>query len=529
MSFDRPTRNLLSTVVGKIRERLKTGVMDELRRLGFQDDGAVLDLHGIGGLTEQERAAGADLRALLAHLTTAERGADGAGARGRGEREAAQAAYDRMAREIGFTTLNRLTTLRMAEERGLIVQSVGAGLASSGFQIYERVTNGALGSRHDTYRAYLECLYDETARDLPALFDRADPHSRIFPGERCLEDVLALLNAPNLAHLWKEDETIGWIYQYYNDPDERKKMRESQAPRTSRELAVRNQFFTPRYVVEFLTDNTLGRTWYEMRQGNTQLKEQCRYLVRRYDEVFLSRITSPDQEYFAEATVTAAKVLQEGTEATFPPFTADWESVQRLVELAHCVNGYTRHPFEDLLDGEWWPVTMKARMAEADDLDSFTTQDILDVLFADVRADRFTQGGRLDQDEMFIRLGNETRRRALIARRDDLSQQELLRQPVFIPYRAPKDPRDLKILDPACGSGHFLLYAFDLLTTIYEEAWAWDAAPRSEATRATLRADYPDLETLRRAVPALILAHNPGPFNCRGWTGKGGHGVRSPH
>ena len=62
---------------------------------------------------------------------------------------------------------------------------------------------------------------------------------------------------------------------------------ESQAPRNSRELAVRNQFFTPRYVVQFLTDNTLGRTWYEMRQGKTALVEKCRYLVRRSVEVFL--------------------------------------------------------------------------------------------------------------------------------------------------------------------------------------------------------------------------------------------------
>ena len=31
------------------------------------------------------------------------------------------------------------------------------------------------------------------------------------------------------------------------------------APRNSRELAVRNQFFTPRYVVDFLVQNTLGR------------------------------------------------------------------------------------------------------------------------------------------------------------------------------------------------------------------------------------------------------------------------------
>ncbi len=32
-----------------------------------------------------------------------------------------------------------------------------------------------------------------------------------------------------------------------------------------------------------------------------------------------------------------------------------------------------------------------------------------------------------------------------------------------------KDPRDIKMLDPACGSMHFGLYAFDLFERIYEE------------------------------------------------------------
>ena len=72
-----------------------------------------------------------------------------------------------------------------------------------------------------------------------------------------------------------------------------------------------------------------------------------------------------------------------------------------------------------------------------------------------------------------------------------------------------KDPRDLRILDPACGSGHFLLYCFDLLLMIYEEAWADEArAVRSSATGRTLRDDYPDLQSLMRAVPTLILEHN---------------------
>ena len=30
-------------------------------------------------------------------------------------------------------------------------------------------------------------------------------------------------------------------------------------------------------------------------------------------------------------------------------------------------------------------------------------------------------------------------------------------------------PEELKVIDPACGSGHMLTYAFDLLYAIYEE------------------------------------------------------------
>ena len=86
--------------------------------------------------------------------------------------------------------------------------------------------------------------------------------------------------------------------------------------------------------------------------------------------------------------------------------------------------------------------------------------------------------------------------------RDDLSHAELLKLPVQIPHRPKKDPREHKILDPACGSGHFLLYCFDLLLTIYEEAYADpDLGP-------ALQKDYPKLDDLRRDMPRLILAHN---------------------
>jgi hypothetical protein len=249
----------------------------------------------------------------------------------------------------------------------------------------------------DTYRCYLFSIFDEFALDLKVLFDRFSPQGRLFPRETVLLDLLKLLNDPELAHLWAEDETIGWVYQYFNSKEERKKMRdESAAPRNSRELAVRNQFFTPRYVVEFLTDNTLGRIWYEMTQGETGLKDFCRYLVRRPTEIFLK-------------TGEVAPVQAAGDE--------------------------------------------------------------------------------------------------------NLSQEELLRQPVYISHRPLKDPRIIRMLDPACGSMHFGLYSFDLYERIYEEAWelelrlGGDAFVR-EAGMKPLTETYPDKDAFLRDVPRLIIEHN---------------------
>ena len=140
-------------------------------------------------------------------------------------------------------------------------------------------------------------------------------------------------------------------------------------------------------MVEFLTDNTLGRIWYEMRKGDTKLKDQCRYMVRRPTEIFLE----------GRGTSRRRTLPRDGT-------------IFRKKNCSSC--------------------------------------------------------------------------------------------PVHIPHRPKKDPRELKILDPACGSGHFLLYCFDLLLTIYEEAYADpDLGP-------ALQKDYPKLEDLRRDVPRLILAHN---------------------
>ena len=369
MAFDTTTRNELQKVVGRARDLLVEEFMSQCQGIyGIQPDGSTLDVSALGHLSEEERTKAQLLRDRINHLA-----AGITGSRKKAE------AVARMIREQAFTVLNRLCALRMGEERDLVQECVRKGFESKGFRLYDQTASRLGGDTYSRYSLFLQLVFDVLAIDLGVLFDRFSLYGLLFPRENALKELLQQINTPALFHIWGEDEAIGWVYQYFNSEEERREMRKaSAAPRNSRELAVRNQFFTPRYVVEFLTDNTLGRLWYEMRKGDTILKDTCRYLVRRPNEVFL------------------------GKEEESSP--------------------------------------------------------------------------RLDQ--------------------------------IDVPHRSKKDPRDLKVLDPACGSGHFLLYAFDLLETIYREAWEDSDSPESEAAGSTLREDYASLDELQAAIPELILRWN---------------------
>ncbi|MEL7641061.1 MAG: BREX-1 system adenine-specific DNA-methyltransferase PglX [Solidesulfovibrio sp.] len=376
--MDKETRNRIQRATQAARALLE-------REYGEQLDG-VYDIRLDGTIaTEPGSHLDAEQRVLRTKLVAAVEHERAAGHR-------PAEAVAQYLRRVAFTTLNRFVALKMLEARGLVQECVSRFDQSAGFKEFTGLAPGLVQLPDHGYRLYIESLFDEIGREVQVLFDRRDPASLLWPRRQTLFDLLAIVNATELTVVWGEDETIGWVYQYFNSDEERRQMRAvSQMPRNSRELAVRNQFFTPRCVVQFLTDNTLGRIWYEMRQGETKLRDLA-YIVRRPNEVFL----------------------------------ADGEQANNQDESAD----------------------------------------------------------------------------------NDLSQEELLTKTVQVPLRIKKDPRDLKILDPACGSGHFLLYAFDLLERIYEESWSDHESPNSDATGQTIREDYQNLEDLRREAPKLIVEHN---------------------
>jgi hypothetical protein len=473
--MDKSLRNTLRNVVTQSRKLLEEAIGELLQgQFGIHADGKIEDADSMTHLSEEERQHREQLLVHLEHIQ----------ATGFKPKDAVV----QLVREIAFTHLNRLCAYKMMETRHLIREAVSRGVKSNGFKFYladhaEDEQLFSSGKQDIAYRHFLMWLGETLSEEIGVLFSPHDSASRLFPPYQVLERVLDLLNSEELRDIWTEDETIGWVYQYFTPKELRDQARkESQAPRNSYELAFRNQFYTPRYVVQFLTENTLGRTWYEMRQGNTRLKEQCSYLVRRWDEVFLAKADSPEVEQ-------AQRWLQ-GEDIPEPD----------LWPLAHTVNGYGRAGEFGEESSQW----MKERLPHLtpSGAKGLKTQELLDLSFLFCRYERFNEG-------MLDSLGREIavimdvlRERVRPPDRENRSQEELLRAPFFVPYRPKKDLREIRILDPACGSGHFLLYCFDLLEIIYEEAY------EDPELGPNLQKDYATLADLKKAIPGLILVHN---------------------
>lgn len=193
----------------------------------------------------------------------------------RSEGETEQAAVERLIREAAFTHVNRLVALRVAEGLGILSEAIRNGLASQGFRDFAEIAPASADEDWERFRLFVRICADELSADVPALFDPRNPLLELEPSTAAFSKLVELF-ADADEGIWSAPDALGWSYQFFNSAEERKEMRKSPAPRNSRELAVRNQFFTPSYVVEFLVQNTLGA---QLAASYPALADQMQLLV----------------------------------------------------------------------------------------------------------------------------------------------------------------------------------------------------------------------------------------------------------
>jgi len=268
-------RRLIKEAVLKARSLLEEEISGLLEgTYGLRKDGTLEEASSLPALREDPEAA-LTRQALESYLGEQE-------SQGKGGKEAREA----LVKEAAFTHLNRLVAIKMMEQRKLIRGTVNRGLESNQFKHWLAENEEALklyqrGEKDRAYRLFLDSLYGELSSEIKVLFDPQSLPSRLFPRPTAFSELLSLLNHPELEPAWAEDEAIGWVYQYFSSKELEQAFREARVSGkkfSCRDIPNVTQLFTPRWIVEYLVQNTLGRLWLNM-HPDSDLKEKLPYLV----------------------------------------------------------------------------------------------------------------------------------------------------------------------------------------------------------------------------------------------------------
>jgi len=136
MAFDQTTRNRLQSFVSEARAILSEEFTRQLQATYGLDpkQGTIAEMESLTHLDNYQLQTAHVLRDTVQHYMTT--------TAAKNQKEQVKLVLERIVREQAFTVLNRLAALRMAEARGFLLESIGSGYSSQGFQLYQMLENG---------------------------------------------------------------------------------------------------------------------------------------------------------------------------------------------------------------------------------------------------------------------------------------------------------------------------------------------------------------------------------------------------
>ena len=302
------------------RNRLMEAVDLRCRRYGLDDEGRAAapvgsDVVGGNVLTPAEKRQRAALYARIE-----------------------ECGYSRFLEELAYTWFNRFMAIRYMELHDYLSSRVRmlSSAADGGFHpdcirvASELELPGLDKSRvldlmdaaddEGLFRLILLAQCNELSDALPEVFAHlgaADelmlPDGLLRTGEN---DVLNHLVTDIPEETWQDVEVLGWMYQFYNS-ERKDDFFKSKRKASADDLAPATQLFTPKWIVQYLVENSLGRLWMLNNPGS-RLKDRMRYFIAPDEEHedFIP-IDGPEDITFCDPACGSGHILSYAFELLF--------------------------------------------------------------------------------------------------------------------------------------------------------------------------------------------------------------------
>jgi hypothetical protein len=172
--------------------------------------------------------------------------------------------------ELTFTLFNRLAALKVMEAHQLIppviTRQAEHGDRSFGHKAWLEQNPAMRNEGLEGFRTYLKDEFNRLGEDIP-LYHKNYPYA-LLPYVIDLDEITEAFNAVEKDpqtnnNIWKSDDILGWLYESYNN-HKKKKHKEEGGKTEYNKVSLQSQVYTPRWVVEFLVNNSLGKLYLEM-------------------------------------------------------------------------------------------------------------------------------------------------------------------------------------------------------------------------------------------------------------------------
>ena len=395
------------------------------------------------------------------------------------------------------------------------------------------------------YRRLLGVQCQALSESLPFLFDPQQDYLTLFmPGSLLNQDSIIRRLVNDIPETdWRDSsdsengvEIIGWLYQFYIS-ERKDEVIGAKSKIAAHDIPAATQLFTPHWIVRYMVENSLGRLWLEGHPESGLRAVMKYYLesppptVTTIDETVDSRqltvgsggnITDDEKlqgsarlaegdgsgsgDLSTQQDVSEGRTIRsDESGATGSGLGAVQHSgrtgstVQGGVsQLSINRSGVVGRGRDSTADRSASELSDRGRVAEGDATKGRSEQDVGSASAISsqltgnssqltVHSSQPVSSSQLtvdsSQQETPLKTGN---RQLSTLPPLATGNWQLTTDPQLATKNSlPTEPQELTVLDPACGSGHILVYAFDLLFEIYKEQ------------------GYRE-----RDIPALILAHN---------------------
>lgn len=218
--------------------------------------------------------------------------------------------FEQVMEEVAYTWFNRFMGLRYMEVNGYLptgvrilssevegkkepdvltkVSEIIDELNLNTNEIYDLLDTGDTLDREKAYRIILVKQCNELGKIIPQMFEKISDYTELLFPDNLLEEgsvIRKMVEDIEESDWLEEVEIIGWMYQYYisEKKDEVFAALKKNVKITKENIPAATQLFTPKWIVKYMVENSLGRLWLEG-HPNEELQKEFKYYLEEAEQ-----------------------------------------------------------------------------------------------------------------------------------------------------------------------------------------------------------------------------------------------------